>query len=215
MFNVVKLFSPMHYPINEIERTSAFNLWLEKLLDIFVTIENECDLYQVEMPEFVEKMKHACAHKNINKMWAHCNSTLEWWTNWLLLEQIMAKNSYYISKHSVVWMRFFKAKYIEECFTIALGVEQSWCIDVHIFIGINVVDLEWSNVIEWWRNMQDRQILSLGWLITIVSSFLSMYYFSILKLLLYTQFVYVEFSSLHGQIISNVNFVNFIHFERR
>jgi hypothetical protein len=85
IFNVAKLFSPTHYPINEIERTSASNLWLEKLLDIFVTIENECDLYQVEMVEFVERMKHACAHKNINKMWAQCNSTLEWWTNWLIL----------------------------------------------------------------------------------------------------------------------------------
>jgi hypothetical protein len=29
IFNVAKLFSPMHYPINEIERTSASNLWLE------------------------------------------------------------------------------------------------------------------------------------------------------------------------------------------
>lgn len=69
-------FAMCHF---EIERTSASNLWLEKMLDIFVTIENECDLYQVEMLEFVERMKHACAHKNINKMWAQCNSTLEWW----------------------------------------------------------------------------------------------------------------------------------------
>jgi hypothetical protein len=71
-------------------------------LDIFVKIENECDLYQVEMLEFFERMKHACAHKNINKMWAQCNSTLEWWTNWLVLKQVMAKISYYIGKHSVV-----------------------------------------------------------------------------------------------------------------
>jgi hypothetical protein len=60
----------MHYLINEIERTSVSNLWLENFLDIFITIENECDLYQVEMLDFFERMKHACAHKNINIMWA-------------------------------------------------------------------------------------------------------------------------------------------------
>lgn len=90
IFNVAKLFSPMHYLINEIEMTSVSNLWFKKFLDIFVTIENEFDLYQVEMLEFFERMKHACAHKNINKMWAQYNSTLEWWTNWLVLEQDMA-----------------------------------------------------------------------------------------------------------------------------
>jgi hypothetical protein len=37
--------------------------------------------------------------------------------------------------------------------------------------------LIWIGQIEWWRNIQDRQILSLEWLITIVSSFLYMYFF--------------------------------------
>lgn len=54
-FNVAKLFSPIHYPINEIEKTSVSNLWLENLLDIFVTIENECVLYQAKCVNFLKE----------------------------------------------------------------------------------------------------------------------------------------------------------------
>jgi hypothetical protein len=49
-----KLFNPKHYPIDNLERIQKLDLWLERLINIFVMNEDDHHLCRTIVLEFVE-----------------------------------------------------------------------------------------------------------------------------------------------------------------
>jgi hypothetical protein len=71
------------------------------------------------------------------------------------LEQVMQK-SCYIGKHNIVQIRVFEVKCNEKCFTNVVMLNMLSALTHASLCKINVVDLDWLEVLNQWKNMQER-----------------------------------------------------------
>lgn len=56
---------------------------------------------------------------------------------------------------------FFEVKCNEKCFIIKVTLEHTWF--VYLYLRFNIVDSDWLDVLERWKNMQNRWVLCLVW----------------------------------------------------
>ncbi len=54
IFSATKVFNPKHYPIGNLERIQKLDLWLERLMNIFVMNEDDHHLCRRIVLKFVE-----------------------------------------------------------------------------------------------------------------------------------------------------------------
>ena len=77
IFNITKLFNPKYYPTDEEDMIRATNVWLEMLMEKFVSSENDCEACRAEMLELVKTIQHECPQKSIHEASSLCGCTLE------------------------------------------------------------------------------------------------------------------------------------------
>ena len=62
MFNVAKLFSPKHYPVDELDKRTLTEQWLNRLVTHFRSSDDLIDQCNAKLLEFVDMLSFVCEH---------------------------------------------------------------------------------------------------------------------------------------------------------
>jgi hypothetical protein len=85
IFNAARLFSPKHYPLDDLDMGQMIETWLARLVLHFQWGPEPVDQCNVELLEFVEMLSSVCQQKGIHEAWTFCGFDREFMLNWPLL----------------------------------------------------------------------------------------------------------------------------------
>ena len=76
------LFSPKHYPKDELDRGTLTEQWLNWLVTHFCWSNDLVNQCNTELLEFVEMLSYVCEHRGMHEAWFSCGNEWEFMINW-------------------------------------------------------------------------------------------------------------------------------------
>ena len=79
---MTRLFSPKHYPVDELDKRTLTEQWLNWLVTHFHWSNDLINQCNVELLEFVDMLSFVCEHHGMHEAWIICGNDREFMINW-------------------------------------------------------------------------------------------------------------------------------------
>ena len=164
VFNVARLFSPKHYPIDALDRGTLTEQWLNRLVTHFKWSSVLVDEANAELLEFVEMLSSACQHRSMHEAWGFCGHDREFKINWPTLMSLWQAILVIPTSTAVCERGFSKQNWVKSERRTCLNLDT---LDALMRVSLNSLGvdfMDWNGIFDSWKtatSTNKRRALSL------------------------------------------------------
>jgi len=164
IFNAARLFSPKHYPVDELDRGTLTEQWLNRLVTHFRWSDDLVNQCNAELLEFVEMLCSVCERRSMQEAWVFCGNDREFMINWPTMMSLW-QAILVIPTSTVVCERgFSKQNWVKSERRTRLNLDTLDALMRVSLNGLGVEFMDWDSIFESWKigtRTNKRRALSL------------------------------------------------------
>ncbi|MCO5608336.1 hypothetical protein L7F22_062543 [Adiantum nelumboides] len=159
IFDACKLFSPKHYPSEELEMETCSKFWLGKLLSQFGSLVGAMEICMGELDSFTAVLVSNFKHKSFRDAWQVCKDDMTMQDSFPNLMKLWGILSVVPINSAVAERGFSLQNTIKTSQRTRMNIET---LENFMFIGLhgpqNTSDLPWDDVFSLWSKKRSRSI---------------------------------------------------------